>query len=216
MFAFHKRILVVVALLSAPLVVKVVTRPAAQQSAIAGPHEEIPQPPGWVPFSADGAINNGERGLHLVGRHYRASDGSERWEQGAPDPEYISIRSISKATFYEWHRESGKWTSYPMQLPDGEWQPTRYAVGRAGLTGTERLVEGITVLQQIDAGGREVWLAPSLNFFAVEVVKSPVSGTLQRYSNFDMSEPPSHLFQPPEDAAVTRSNTPRGITTSPN
>lgn len=207
------RVIVGATLLAAPFAV---TPLALRLSQVVNQHEEIPSPAGWVPFSAYGAIENPQRGMHLVGRHYRSSDGSERWEQGAPDVKYISIRNVPEATFYEWHsRSPDKWTAYPMQLPYGEWRPTRFAVGRAGLTGVESTIEGIRVLQQIDASGREAWLAPSLNFFTVKVTKSVVLGTLQTFSNFDLNEPPAHLFVPPPDATVVHSSTPRGIVWTP-
>jgi hypothetical protein len=174
----------------------------------------IPSPSEWIPFSASVAIDNEARGMHLVGRHYRASDGSERWEQGRPDVDFISIRHIPSATYYEWRRGNGlRWRVHPMELPADGWRPVRFARGAAGITAVERTVEGLQLLQQIDASGREAWLAPALNFFAVEVTASPLLGTRQRYFNFDLSEPPAHLFVPPPDAELEHSDTPKGITT---
>ena len=86
----------------------------------------IPSPDKWTPFSAEGLIENASRGMYLLGRHYRASDGSERWEQGSPVV-YVSIRNIGQATFYEWHqRQPGVWNAHPMELPNGQWRPVKY------------------------------------------------------------------------------------------
>ena len=51
--------LLFVALLAAPLAVNGVNWNVTGQAPAQVPHEEISQPPGWVAFSADGAIDNG-------------------------------------------------------------------------------------------------------------------------------------------------------------
>lgn len=179
--------------------------------------ELVEAPTTWTAFRADGLIENAQRGLHLRGRHFRAADGSERWEQGAPEVEYISIRNIPEAKFYEWRRRDGdRWSVHPMQLPDGGWLPPQYAKGYPELTGATKVVEGIALLHQRDSGGREAWLAPSLNFFAVEVTASPLLGTLSRYSNIEIGAQPAHLFVPPHGAQLEYKPEPRGITTGSN
>jgi len=174
----------------------------------------IPSPDKWIPFTAEGLIDNASRGKHLLGRHYRASDGSERWEQGNP-VSYVSIRNIAQATFYEWYqRQPGVWNAHPMELPNGQWRPVKFARGGAGLTNETRVVEQLQLYKQVDASGREAWLAPALNFFPVLVTKSPVLGTLQAYSRFELNEPDPALFLPPDGAVIRHSVEPRGITVS--
>src|SRR5690606_5924763 len=96
-------------LLIAPFAVTAMTGGGSRAAlwSPAQPPGLVPSPLEWIPFSADAVIDNEARGMHLVGRHYRASDGSERWEQGRPDVDFISIRHIPSATYYEWRRGNG-------------------------------------------------------------------------------------------------------------
>jgi hypothetical protein len=66
--------------------------------------ELLVQPQDWVPVSAD--VEHRERdGEVLVGRYYRANDGSTRKEMKARDsagPMRVTIKNVSKTFGYLW------------------------------------------------------------------------------------------------------------------
>jgi hypothetical protein len=187
-----------------------VTAAPARQAAQAGPL--LAQPPDWVPFSADVEITvpNTPR---VVGRFYRASDGSSRLETGPEDGsrQVISMKNIPAQTFYWFSPAPGYgWTSQPLKLPPEGWRPTQYRANMKDLAKHGERIEGLELYRYVTPSGDVALNAPALNFFSV-VRQSVKFGKRERYFNIRLGEPPNDLFSPPAGASVRVLSKPGGI-----
>ncbi len=72
-------------------------------------------------------------------------------------------------------------------------------------------IESVAVVKQTTASGVVAWLAPDLNFFTLQTISNPVTGTTERYFNIRTEAPPAELLIPPVDAAVVYLTEPGGI-----
>jgi hypothetical protein len=181
----------------------------------------IPQPDGWVPFSADVAITEPD-GSVSTGRFFRASDGSTREEGRGADYAGIAIHNIPRAIYYEFTQGAtdkrnggrGSWTARPMQLPARGWKPERFHEDTPGLTPISETVEGLTVYREERPDGTVLLRAPALNFFALVSEGGPLRRK-RVYSNIEFGEPPRDLFEPPPGAHIIQLTEPGGIIAKP-
>jgi len=182
---------------------------------------ELPQPQGWVPFSADVQVSQPGQPL-VVGHFYRSSDGSTRLETGPGDERVVvSIRNIKRVTFFV-KNPKGEWISRPMKMRPGVYMPGRMKATTAGLfnypfrlalregeSGSLRADSGMKAYQYINPSGNVSLLAPELNFFAV--LQVTLDGRSEQYSQIKMGEPDASLFEPPPGVQVTARSEPGGI-----
>jgi hypothetical protein len=181
--------------------------PARQQPP---PLEFIDAPETWVPFSADVRITFPGQ-VDVVGRFFRASNGSRRLETGPSLAEVmaISITNFSDLTMYQYYGTTGSWTSSPttprgaevQRWPKGlaNWSPypRRLAV-RAGESGSIDSDTGFFAYRVSDDMGGFKLKVPDLNFF--DIVSAHANGRFEIYTNLRLDEPDERLFRPPTTA----------------
>jgi hypothetical protein len=174
----------------------------------------IDQPASWVPFSAGFRRIHERDGSLIVGRDYRASDGSTRNESG-PSLDAINsiaIKNVPQATFYRWIDQRG-WTSQPMTLPPWGWRPVPVTWSDQ-ITRVADTVEGFGLLR-FESRDRVFYQAPQLNLFTlVTLVKcefDPGASCGTWYSNIQIAEQPAEYFSPPLDAQIIALSEPGGI-----
>lgn len=176
----------------------------------------IEQPAEWVPFAAVTVDINEKDGSRLVGRFYRASDGSTRHQSGPTDDVVtaIGIKNVPTMTFYSWTARRG-WTAQPMQTPPRGYRPVPRSF-RRGMVQAQETLEGLTLIRD-DIGAPTVvqYLAPALNLHPVMIAKpcqfdsrTTCGLTL---SNIQLSEQPSRLFEVPSGSELTFLDKPGGI-----
>jgi hypothetical protein len=171
----------------------------------------VPQPSAWVPFAADIQIVS-DMGQKLVGRVYRARDGSSRTDTGlSMDKMTVSgIKNIPQAKFYLLSRDG--WTVQPMELPPTGWVPTSFPARL--VTRLAERVENFEVVR--GETEREVSLfAPALNLYPIaQTFKKCAPGVVDcgtRLTNIVMGDQPADLFLPPGDATLVQLTKPGGI-----
>ena len=175
--------------------------------------EFIEAPGTWVPFSADLKITfPGQQ--DVVGRFFRASDGSRRMETGPSLTEVmaISITNFADLTLYQYYGTTGSWTSSPASPRGSEVQqwrkglsnwspyPRRLAV-RAGESGSIDSETGFFAYRVTDDFGGFTLRVPELNFF--NIVSATANARYEIYTNLHLDEPDPRLFRPPPPAVVT-------------
>jgi len=151
--------------------------------------------------------------ITIVGRFYRASDGSTREESGLPNGSInvISINNVSTSTHYAYVRS--EWHRYPMKLPINGYHPGLRAVGKTnGLEESIEVIEGFQLYRLTGREGSVRYQAPGLNFFALRIESQDIH---QEYSNVVIREQPREFFEPPDAAVVTPHDELRGIIASP-
>lgn len=216
-----RRVLVPVVVIPLGLAVVRISLDSAAQPEPVRRVRPIPQPDGWVPFSADVAVTMPDGALG-TGRFFRASNGSTREEGGGPDHFGIAIHNIPRALYYEFNQGAtdrrnagrGTWTARPMQLPARGWKPQRFHEGIPGLTRSPETIEGLMVYREELSDGTTLLRAPALNFFPLITSGGPL-GRKRIYSNLQFGEPPQDLFEPPAGAVVIRLAEPGGIVARP-
>ncbi len=170
--------------------------------------QELSQPPGWVAFEADldTTYPPGADSPRVVGRYYRASDGSERWETGPVDGtvKVISITNVPNATMYTARfgpdSPEGAWQSYSLDFPPGPYRPPHYRLNEH-LRASPEKIEGYTVYEMTSQAGDVMLKAPDLNFFTLKEIRA-LNGRTRTYHNIKRVEPASELFLPPPGATV--------------
>jgi len=172
-------------------------------------------PEKWVPFSAI-ATNVHGSGPTVVGKFYRASDGSIRSESGPSfaDVNIIGIENVSERTFYWWHASRG-WESHPMDLPPSGWQPLRKRSFNVLNDLTTDRIEGFDVMGTTDRHHITTYEAPQLNFFRLRTVV-PCPDSMQTgcgiwLSEISIAEQPSEYFRPPLGERIVQRSEPGGI-----
>lgn len=187
---------------------------ASRFTPVSGQQEiSVPEPSHWVPFSAL-SRHVVSSGRVFVGRYFRASDGSTRYESGPSLDEVtaIGINNVSRATHCRWVKGSAAWVQQPMQLPRDGFVPSVHRYRGAELL-TEK-VEGLDIVRL--ARGHLVMIhAPALNFFVVAQTINNCEGKgtpcEDRYYDINIGEPPAELFELPAGVTPTILNTPGGI-----
>ena len=158
-------------------------------------------------------------GESVVGKLYRASDGSTRNETG-PAPgrvNIIGIKNMSERLYYIWRPESG-WESRPLDLPGGRYIQPREGAPAGGIR-LEETLDGLSLIKMpIDEQGITEYLAPELNYYTVRASMpcndGQGSGCGLWLVDVKVGEQPAHLFVLPSgEAAAARtepSRTQRG------
>ena len=175
---------------------------------VQAPWPEIPSPGYWVPFEADFEITFPD-GRRFTGHFHRGSDGSTRRIAAPPlpSPQLVTIDNFTERTHYVLS-DTREWTSHPMRLAGrNEVSPPKMRSNLPGLTKLPEPLEGLEVYRWDTGGGFVTTIAPGLNFFALVA-----EGALNRmeYRNLRLAEQPASLFRPPDDATVTKRDTPGG------
>lgn len=186
--------------------------PAIQQAADAPDH--------WVALSADVTITK-PGGSPVVGRFFRASDGSRRLETGpAPNNvQVVSILNASEGQEYVYSPGTGWFVRTVAGMTPGDYRPRvllsnrpdlsaypyRLAL-RQGESGSLTAATGFRAYQQTAPDGTTKLIVPELNFLEA-VMRSP-NGRTESYTNIVLAEPPSAVFHPPAGVVVKR-QTPR-------
>lgn len=155
----------------------------------------------WVPFSAT-TKRIWNPGRVVVGRMYRASDGSLRNETGPSLDriDVIAINSVADRVLYLWRPDSG-WESRPLGLLDGKYlQPSPATL--QGITVDEWL-DGLGVIELPgDSSGVTKYQAPELNYFVVKMLMPCNDGSHAGcglwLSDIRIGEQPPELFVPGE------------------
>jgi hypothetical protein len=174
----------------------------------------IPQPDGWVPFSADVTITRPNTTQVVSGRYYRDRHGCARLETGPGGvTAVIYIHNIPRVEYYWWNIESGEWTVGPMKLPSDGWRPIQRRAATVGLHRYPLFVEvrrgkqynlraesGLTAYQYVNPTATLSLQVPEMNFF--DVLKQSVEGRREAYSNVEFLELSEELFRPPEGVNV--------------
>jgi hypothetical protein len=175
----------------------------AQTAAVQ--RSQIPSPPNWVAFSANWK-RVGKAGT-IVGRYYRASDGSTRLESEDGSNIVISISNV--ATVRQYAFLLNKWVSYPMRLPPGGYRPSpRILGGTHGLEVSTDVIEGYPVYKMTTIGGVVRYQAPALNFFALV---TEFADARQEFFDIVLDEPASELFLPPPNVSIEMRDELKGI-----
>ena len=176
---------------------------------------DVPSPAGWVPFDATARRTDSDGKVNMVGRFYRASDGSTRLDTGpAGGPiGIIDIKNISNSTQYVM-QSTGKWVSYRMKLPSSGYRPLKRRTTVVGLEPYAETIEGFELYRYASANaGPIAFQAPSLNFFALV---TEFNGTRQEYHDVRIREQPKELFFPTPGTAVEDSGEYGGIVSNPD
>jgi hypothetical protein len=189
---------------------------------------DLPGPSQWIPFTAVVTITVSGDDLRVVGRFFRASDGSTRIETKPAEHEgdpLVSINNVSEATSYR--GRGNKWTAAPMDIAPGEWRPRKFRAGAPFLSvyryklrlgrgegdvpidGALTASSGLDAYQMLNGSGTVMLLVPSLNFFPV--VRQTLAGRREVYSEISQTEPDPSLFKPPLGVIVTQLSESRGI-----
>jgi len=181
----------------------------------------LPQPAGWVPFSADAElIQPGGQKYH--GRFLRASDGSTRFTL-TPDRSavpHITIRNVTQVRYYI--GANGQWITGPMDLPPGGYKPHKYRASMKGLSPyadklaltkggdrSLRAAKGLDAFRYVTRTGTVWLLAPALNYYPV--LKVFLDGRRLEFSEIEIGEPDRSQFVPPAGAVLTLSDSVAGI-----
>lgn len=173
----------------------------------------IPQPEQWVALAAR-SERVFESGRVMVGRYYRASDGSSRFESGPSFDEItaIGINNVPRRTHYRWTSQTGC-TEQPMELPPGGWRPPRRRISAAE-TILRNSIEGFDVVKT-ERGDLTMLEAPQLNWLVLLEVIRNCGGSgadcRRRYSEIRLGEQRPELFEPLTCDTVTRLTDPGGI-----
>lgn len=193
------------------ILIRLALMTVAVQVALSGqtPSEYLPQPDHWVPFSANVEIvGTGRDGSTQVvrGRFWRGADGSTRLETGPSedDVRVTSINNLTKEVTYVGPTKSGTWLEQPMP-PPGPFgrKPIQYTTRMVGLTLNFGEVEGFKVHRYINPNGDEWLWAPDLNFFPL--VRRMAGGRrLEQYSNVQVGDQASSLFEPPAGVTIEK------------
>lgn len=195
---------------------------AAQSTVPRG--QVIPQPDGWVAFSADVVVTHVDGRQTGHGRFYRDAHGCGRLETG-PEGEtaIIYIHNVLRSEYYVWNRKRGEeWYSGPMKLPAAGWKPVQRLDTVTGLEKHPTFVEvrrgqpynleaasGFTAYRYSNLAGSFSLQVPDLNFF--EILKQSPEGRREVYSNIEVAPQPEEFFRPPDGAAVTATDILGGI-----
>lgn len=193
---------------------------SATRGAVAGaaavrnePQKRIAAPDVWVTFTAELRQETPDA-APVVGRFYRASNGSSRTESG-PESEparVVDIKNIARGLYFTKARtpEGGEyWVEQPLVLPAEGWKPMQMAE-RADRLILKELFDGRQVVQVVAGPGSVHFLAPSLNYYPV-VKSRPLTGERTSAHVVSTAEPAAELFEPPAGATIRRSEKPGGI-----
>jgi hypothetical protein len=191
----------------------------AQQPAF----DEIPVPRQWVAFQADFTKSNPD-GSIIVGRFFRNTDGSRRLETGRSKDTIgatISITNVSQSKFYAYRASTG-WEMHPMTLPRGGYKPLRVKLPSSafrkypfrlalekGQDGSLQSDQGFEAYEALSAtGGNQLLVIPALNLFEAVRLRD---GERIVYTNIELVDCDSSLFDPPSGAHVVVRSDPQGI-----
>jgi hypothetical protein len=148
------------------------TSPAAQDIREQPPPPQTPRATVcWVPFSAVIRIVV-DPGKVIVGRLYRAADGSTRNETGPSLDEInvIGIKNLPERVYYLWNPRSG-WETRPLDWPSAL-TPPRPTEAPPGATPLADQIEGFELVRApTDPNGVTDFLAPRLDYFAVKSIR---------------------------------------------
>jgi hypothetical protein len=183
-------------------------------SAVQSAGSIIQAPSNWVAFSADMRRVEPNGRISVVGRYYRAIDGSTRLETGHPNEPItvVSISNVTTSTHYEYVRD--QWHSYLMRLPSSGLRPALRVAGKSnrGMELSGEVLEGLALYRFTSPGGVTAWQAPALNFFSL---RSEFGGTREEYWNIAIRQQEPEVFAPPVGADVQAHQEFRGIVTNP-
>lgn len=196
-------------------VIGVIARSASDQiSSSHAPVEYIDAPTSWIPFDADVTITS-PSSAPVVGRFYRASDGSRRLETGPASGSIvvISITNVPDQTQYlfssagsgTWKRDFDASLAFggvpPMWRSGPNWSlhPYKLAI-RSGESGSVSADEGFEAYRVVSAQGVATLKVPELNFFDAVIMRP--DGRYEAYANIVVREQDASLFRPPTDATM--------------
>lgn len=167
----------------------------------------ISAPSDWVAFQSTYENSTPGDARKVVGRMFRASNGSTRRETGPSldDIRVISIQNVAEEKAYV--LMNGTWYSHPMRLPPQGFRPQTWREDKAKKS--ELTADSLDLYVYTDVRGSSYLMAPALNFF--RVVSQRIDGSRQVHANIRLGEPEAAYFSPPQGAAVTACPEPAGI-----
>lgn len=177
-------------------------RPAhlsARQPIASSPTVELsPQPTGWQPFEAQLTVTK-PGAPTLSGRYYRASDGSDRYEESTADGtiSVVTIVNVSAGRQYICDLVHSCCTR---QATDTTRPVGLRRVTTPGLVKSDQRIEGYELYVYTDGSGQTHLQAPALNF--AELVSHRADGSVFVLTHIALGEPSPSLFQPPAVATT--------------
>lgn len=169
---------------------------ASRQGQASAVVDVIPQPTTWQPFVAE-VIQTAPGAPELVGWFWRASDGSERYDQAARDGSVHIVTIISVPTGWQYTCDLVR--DFCKKYPFLE-SPVRPVVARRSntrsLAPTAEVLEGFRLHEYITPQGVKRLEAADLNF-ADLIVDDPDNGMHRAMFNIKRQEPSPTVFVPP-------------------
>ena len=195
------RLVLAAALATTTVVLFTRTVRASRQGQASAVFDVIPQPTTWQPFVAE-VIQTTPDAPDLVGWFWRASDGSERYDQAARDGSVHIVTIISVPTGWQYAcdlvRDFCK--KYPFLQ-----SPVRPLVARRSstrnLAPTAEVLEGFRLHAYITPQGVKRLEAADLNF-ADLVVDDPGNGMHRVMFDIKRQEPSPTVFVPPSGIRI--------------
>ena len=160
----------------------------------------IQQPPTWQPFTAE-LTQTTVGAPDLVGHYYRASDGSDRYDQATRDGSvhFVTIFNVQSGLQYACDMITNRCQRRP--AGDGAGRLMNIRVGTRGLAPRGERIEGYELYEYTDASGGRSLLAPALNFASLVTIH-PGRGYVRTMSRITLGEPSNSLFEPPAAAEM--------------
>lgn len=175
---------------------------------------EVATPESWVPFTAIVHRFQPGKTTNVVGRLYRASDGSRRLESGPPDRRQavVSINNFTKSENYLYSESLGGWTVFPFaSTGENGRRPPKLAVDNEKTFLHDDKIEGYDIVRAVDPAQIRL-IAPALN--GESLVRQQNDGTREVLSEIAIGEQSPDLFEPPSGAVVKAA--PKGFPTPPH
>jgi hypothetical protein len=197
---------------------------STQAQAVAAAHPLLPQPSGWVPFTADVKVTEPGK-PDITGTFARASDGSDRLDvtNVGSKARIVTIHNVTQNTYYQFSKAG--WVSGPMGVSSPNmYQPAKWRANMVGLAGYGHTLalkqgqdgnirstdsNGFTAISYTTPSGHVRLMVADLNYFPV--VRQSMGGRLEVYSNIVIGEPDSNLFVPPAGVPIRQTGTVKGI-----
>lgn len=168
------------------------------QDAASQTVELIPQPSSWQPFEAQLTVTK-PGAPTLSGYYYRASDGSDRYDEATADG---SIRALTIVNVRSgWQYACNLVRNVCTRTATEKTRPIALRrVTTQGLVKSDQKIEGYELYEYTDASGLTHLQAPALNF--ASLVSHRADGSVFALTHIRLGEPSPSLFVPPPVAKM--------------
>lgn len=173
--------------------------------------EYVEAPDAWIPFAANVTVTFPGR-PPVVGRYFRASNGSHRIETGPSlrDVRVVFIKNVLEGVHYL--RSEKGWVREPQPTVTTHTVPPRFRKGpgwseypyklaiKKGESGSVTSSTGWSAYQVTSSQGVMKLRVAELNLF--DVVTQRPDGRYEKYTDIQLGEPDPGLFVPPSGVVV--------------